>query len=241
MSQVRAGTTRPDYGIDGYPYIVGLSAAALLFVAAAATLGALGHRGLAFAMALAAVLPAVPATLGLHYVFRGKLIHRDALLDRIAWRGDERVLDVGTGGGILLIGAAKRAASGCLFGIDIWSTTDLSGNTKTRILRNAALEGVAGRLDVRDDDARSLSFPDATFDIVLSMLCLHNIEADREKALFEIVRVLSPGGTVVVSDLAGTSEYAKTFETLGLSVEHGGTAWGTFPFQRVVVAKKPTA
>jgi ubiquinone/menaquinone biosynthesis C-methylase UbiE len=192
-------------------------------------------------MALASVLPAVPAALGLHYVFRGKLVHRDALLDRVAWRGDERVLDVGTGGGILLIGAAKRAVAGRLFGIDIWSTTDLSGNTKARVMRNAALEGVSERIDVRDDDARSLSFPDSTFDVVLSMLCLHNIEEERDKALFEIVRVLSPGGTVVVSDLAGTSEVAKTFEKLGLTVDHGGTEWGTFPFQRVVVAKKPSA
>jgi hypothetical protein len=52
-----------------------------------------------------------------------------------------------------------------------------------------------------------------------------------------MVRVLRPGGTIVVSDLARMSEYAKTFEQLGRTVDHGGTAWGTLPFQRVVVAK----
>ena len=70
------------------------------------------------------------------------------------------------------------------------------------------------------------------------MLCLHNIEEEREKALREMVRVLRPEGTIVVSDLAGTPEYAAMFAELGLTVDHGSTAWGTFPFQRVVVARK---
>jgi hypothetical protein len=38
----------------------------------------------------------------------GKLTERDRLLDELPWRGDERVLDVGCGRGLLLIGAAGR-------------------------------------------------------------------------------------------------------------------------------------
>jgi hypothetical protein len=38
----------------------------------------------------------------------GKLRERDRLLDSIPWRGDEAVLDVGCGRGLLLVGAAKR-------------------------------------------------------------------------------------------------------------------------------------
>ena len=241
MNNPRPGQTRPDYGVDGYPYVVGLSAAALVFGLASGLLGAYGHPALATALALVALLPGAPAVLGLRYVLYEKLLHRDRLLDRVEWEGDEQVLDVGTGGGVLLIGAAKRASAGRAFGIDIWSTTDLSRNTKTRVLRNALLEGVAERIEVRDDDARSLSFDNESFDVVLSMLCLHNIEKERGKALGEMVRVLRPGGTIVASDLAGTSEYAKAFADLGLTVDHVGTAWGTFPFQRVVVAKKPRA
>src|SRR4051794_17813227 len=41
----------------------------------------------------------------------GKVRDREKLLDRIAWNGAERVLDVGCGRGLLLIGAARRLSS----------------------------------------------------------------------------------------------------------------------------------
>ena len=72
----------------------------------------LGRSGWAAALLVVGALPAIPGLLGLRYVLAGKFIHRDRLLDRVVWRGDERVLDVGTGGGLLMIGAAKRAPRG---------------------------------------------------------------------------------------------------------------------------------
>src|SRR5436190_962392 len=54
----------------------------------------------------------------------GKFRARDALLEAIPWRGDERVLDVGCGHGLMLIGAAKRLTSGRATGIDIWQKVD---------------------------------------------------------------------------------------------------------------------
>src|SRR6185436_5889430 len=50
----------------------------------------------------------------------GKVREREWLLDRIAWSGAERVLDVGCGRGLLLIGAAKRLTTGSAVGIDLW-------------------------------------------------------------------------------------------------------------------------
>lgn len=229
---------RPSYGIDGPYYLFGLTAVSAVAVVAAFSSAGAGSAVLLGTLALAT---AIPAALGAIYVAKGKLAHRDRLLAQIAWRGDEQVLDVGTGGGLLMIGAARRVPEGRVFGVDLWRGADLSGNRRARTLGNAAIEGVADRVEVRDEDARSLSFPSATFDCVLSMLCLHNIQDGRSLALDEIARVLKPGGIVVLSDLAATAEYARHFDRLGFSVVHGPPVLGTFPFQRMVIARKPSA
>src|SRR5713226_2547645 len=58
----------------------------------------------------------------------GKVREREKLLDRIAWSGSERVLDVGCGRGLMMIGGAKRLTTGKATGVDIWQAEDLSGN-----------------------------------------------------------------------------------------------------------------
>jgi SAM-dependent methyltransferase len=76
----------------------------------------------------------------------GKLKQRDILLGAIPWRGDERVLDIGCGPGLLLVGAAKRLATGKAVGIDIWNTAVETKNSPESALRNARFEGVADRV-----------------------------------------------------------------------------------------------
>jgi SAM-dependent methyltransferase len=98
------------------------------------------------------------------------------------------------------------------------------------VLRNAALEGVADRVEVVEADARSMPFEPGTFDVVVSMLCLHNIDRGRNDALGEIVRVLKPGGSILISDFADTREASAFLASAGLDVEHGPIEWGTFPF-----------
>src|SRR5438045_1973558 len=186
----------PDYGIDA-PGVVRnlLVIGALLLgglVAFPATL-----RPFRGAMLWTGIAVVVEGLLMLLYAKWGKFRHRDRMLAAVDWKGNERVLDVGTGRGLLLIGAAKKLTSGGRgVGIDVWSTKDLSGNAKERTEENAALEGVADRVQLLSEDARKTSFPDASFDVVLSNLCLHNIpERDgRAAACREIVRVLAPGG-----------------------------------------------
>jgi ubiquinone/menaquinone biosynthesis C-methylase UbiE len=149
----------------------------------------------------------------------GKLHERDRLLDRIAWRGDEQVLDVGCGRGLLLIGAAKRLQSGVATGVDLWQAEDLSGNRPEVPLRNAALEGVAARVRVETADMRKLPFPDASFDVVVSRAAIHNLyeAADRATAIREIARVMKPGATALLSDIRHHSEYAQAFRASGVA------------------------
>lgn len=170
------------------------------------------------------VLGAVFFILGLAmfaYGLKGKYRIRDLMLSKINWKGDENVLDVGTGQGLLMNGAAKHLTTGKSIGIDIWSSKDLSDNSLSKTLANAELEGVSDKIEVRNEDARSLTFADNSFDVVLSLLCVHNIEPkeDQKKACLEIARVLKPKGIALIGDYIPTTDYAKVFVEAGLIVK----------------------
>ncbi|HEY0407128.1 MAG TPA: class I SAM-dependent methyltransferase [Pyrinomonadaceae bacterium] len=155
----------------------------------------------------------------------GKLRLRDKLLGSFAWRGDERVLDVGCGHGLMLIGAARRLTTGKAVGVDIWQKEDQAGNSMEATLDNAIAEGVAERVELKDGDARQLPFANDTFDAIVSSWALHNIydAKERERAVSEIARVLKPGGRVLIVDIKHTNEYARVLRESGLvDVERHG-------------------
>lgn len=149
----------------------------------------------------------------------GKVRGREKLLDLLPWRGDEQVLDVGCGRGLLLIEAAKRLTTGKATGVDIWQTEDLSGNRPDATRENARLEGVVDRVDVRTADMRELPFPDQSFDIIVTSWAVHNLceSKDREKALREIARVLKPRGRLLLRDIKHGPEYAAVLKSAGVS------------------------
>ena len=147
-----------------------------------------------------------------------KVMGRDTILDQIEWRGDEQVLDVGCGRGLMLVGAAKRLTTGRAVGVDIWQAVDQSHNTPEAALENGRKEGVADRVEVATGDARSLPFPDQSFDIVVSHWVIHNLpsEAERDRALEEMERVLRPGGHLILADIENRDKYSSKLAALGL-------------------------
>jgi arsenite methyltransferase len=172
----------------------------------------------------------------------GKLRLRDKILRSIPWRGDERVLDVGCGHGLMLLGAAKRLTAGRAYGVDIWSQADQASNSVEATLENARREGVSERIEIKNADARELPFADNSFDVVLSSLAIHNIydPAGREKAIREIARVLKPRGRFVIADIRHAMDYAGVLRGLGWSqVEIWFTSYMFISPMRVLRATKP--
>ena len=237
---------KPDYGIDApglvFSFLIGGS---LLLVAGLMAFKLVGsgpwHR-LGISGAITGAVFAIEGLLMLLYSKYGKFLHRDRMLAMHNWKGDEQVLDVGTGRGLLLVGAAKKLTCGRGVGIDIWSTKDLSGNAMERTQQNLALERVQDKTDLRSESACEMSFPTASFDVVLSNLCLHNISDDvgRILACREIARVLKPGGVALISDYKNTRHYARVLKERGLDVtRYGMNVWAVFPPLRIVKATKP--
>jgi SAM-dependent methyltransferase len=225
---------KPDYGIDAPGVIRNLLlvfvAGFVLWAMAAAHLwsGIVTIGPVRLALARMAVGPAIGC--GAMAVWMlwdskvGKVRDRERLLDHVAWRGDERVLDVGCGRGLMLVGAAKRLTTGRAVGVDIWQAEDLSGNRPEATLANAAREGVRERVEVKTADMRKLPFDDATFDVVVSCAAIHNLydAGDRARAIGEIARVLRAGGRAVIDDIRHGGEYARTFAEHGCAVMRKG-------------------
>jgi ubiquinone/menaquinone biosynthesis C-methylase UbiE len=116
------------------------------------------------------------------------------VISRAAIAAGERVLDVGCGTGTLAVAAARAAPGVRVTGLD----ADAS------ILHRARTKAAAAGVEVGFDEAMSTSLPyeDASFDLVLSTLFFHHLADDAKRATAaELVRVLRPGGRMVVGDL----------------------------------------
>lgn len=252
MALNRPGTAATvDYGIDCHtalgidaPGIIrGNIAGATLALLAGGHLAVRGRPGGRWLLAsgLFWLLTPVAMLFSSRY---GKLRQRDRILDGAGLRGDEQVLDIGTGHGLMAIGAAMRLTSGHATGIDIWQQRDQSDNTLPNALRNVRAEGVEDRCTIQDGDARQIPFPDGSFDLVLASFALHNIAGaeGKRQACREIARVLAPGGRLLDYDMVFTTGFfVRALQDAGLHAEHGGRSWWTFPPGRLVTARKPSS
>jgi SAM-dependent methyltransferase len=233
---------RGSYGIDA-PY-----AAAFIAVLAVAEFVPAIISGRVWT-----VLPAlfVLAILGcyLHTTLRGKFLVWAELLDKLGLRGDERILDMGCGRGAVLLMAAQHLTTGRAVGVDLWRGVDQSGNSAEATRRNAIAEGVADRVELHTGDMTALPFADDSFDVVVSSLAIHNIRgrAGREKARDEAVRVLRPGGRLMIADIRGTRRHEAQLAKIGMSdVTRRRLGWrfwwgGPWAATRLVTATKPAS
>lgn len=156
----------------------------------------------------------------------GKQRMRDKVLSQIPGR-PLRILDIGCGHGLFLIGAAKHFPDAKVVGIDLWRNVDQAFNSREATLENARIEGVEQRVELVEGDARSLPFEDHSFDLVLSSYAIHNIPdaAGREKAIREAMRVLKPEGRMEIVDIMRCKEYESVLKSEGWNVSRSLLEW----------------
>jgi SAM-dependent methyltransferase len=236
-SSVRSGLGehRGDYGIDGgrtaVAALVATGAGGFVLACLAPIHAWSGHIVWAIFELLGALLllQAIPSYL--YSTRRGKFRVWAKMLDSLRLRGDEYALDMGCGRGAILGMLARTLPHGRAVGLDLWRSEDQSGNSPDATRQNLDVEGVRNRCELVTADMRAVPFPDSTFDLVASSLAIHNIEGDqgRGQAVNEAVRVLKPGGRLLVADLKWTKVYAKRLRELGMeNVGEGHLDWRIF-------------
>jgi arsenite methyltransferase len=217
-------SSKIDYGIDA-PGLVRFFLSAGFASATCAVLAILTLNSISLWVMLIKILFTTAAiyllgmgSLMLFWSKFTKVRTRENVLDLVSWRGDEQVLDVGCGRGLMLIGAAQRLTTGRAIGVDIWEAKDQSSNSSQAAIENARLVGVQNKVDVQTADCRSLPFKDQSFDVVVSHWVVHNLpsQEDRNRAISEMVRVLRPEGKLILCDIEHRDSYLTNIRTLGL-------------------------
>lgn len=207
---------RPDYGIDA-PKVVRnflLLGGGLLVVAL--LLG--GTHGLYWPFVSMGVTFLLTGGVMIWGSKLGKLRVRDGIVSALHLNGHERTLDLGCGRGLLLIGIAKQLGTGRSVGIDLWRSVDQSGNDRSETLYNARAERVEEKVELHTGDMRELPFEDASFDCVVSSWAIHNLSESpqRRRVILEAVRVLKPGGRLLIVDIGSVGEYAEVLRACGM-------------------------
>ena len=142
----------------------------------------------------------------------------ELVVSRVGLSSDSQVsvLDIGCGDASLLVGLLEHAPAVTASGVDFWgSNWEYAQSACESRVSSLGLRAVFRRMD-----AARLEFPDESFDVVVSVMCFHEVRAPAGAtmrgplmALSEALRVLRPGGVFVLVDrFAAAADYGDTAE-----------------------------
>jgi SAM-dependent methyltransferase len=126
-----------------------------------------------------------------------------------------RVLDIGSGNGVLAVKLAEQHCEAEVVGIDSWGKD--WEYSKGTCEKNARAAKVESRVHFQKGDAAALEFGSDTFDAAISNLTFHEVQsvADKRSVVCEALRVVKPGGIFAFVDYFYDAKYygkASEFE-----------------------------
>ena len=149
--------------------------------------------------------------------------------------GVPRILDVGTGTGVLALEALRRWPAATVFGAD--ASSGMLGEARRRALL-AGVDGEDRRLRWVHAPAETLPLPDGAVDVLVSSFT-YQLVIDRSVAFHEALRVLRPGGALALvtwldrgEDFAPAVEFDEAVYDVGIEEPEepgGGAARRRFP------------
>ncbi len=129
------------------------------------------------------------------------------IIQRLGNRVNGRILDIGSGNGVLAVKLAQQHCDVEVVGIDYWGK---DWEYSRRVCeQNACAAGVANRVHFQKGDAAALDFADDAFDGVISNLTFHEVRSapDKRAVLRETLRVVKPGGAFAFVDYFYDTKY----------------------------------
>lgn len=118
-----------------------------------------------------------------------------------------RILDIGSGNGVLAVKLAHRHQEIEVVGMDYWGED--WEYSKSVCEKNAQVAHVEDRVQFQKGDAARLDFADQTFDGAISNLTFHEVKsvADKRDVLYEALRVIKSGGMFAFIDYFADAKY----------------------------------